>query len=200
MSKELLVELTPKWSLLIFIGIRVLFIAVVFELVAWWAGRRSERIASPFILGDQGREPKWRAQRRAILRHSPKIVLRALLYTVALILVFAVFGAPVLELAIAVAAVATVVGAAFLPLLRDYSQGYVLLMEDSLAPGDVVSINGFEGEVERWSLRATWLRDPSGRLHVLSHRAVMHVTILSRAAAEVPELAYDPLGPTPQRK
>ena len=201
MSKDLLALLTPKWTLLIFIGIRVLFIAIVFEFAAWWAGRRSEKLATPFILKDQGRDPKWRSYRRSTLRHAPKLIIRALLYTVALILVFAAFGAPVLELSISVAAVATFVGAGFLPLLRDYAQGYVLLMEDSLAPGDFVDINGFQGQVENWTLRATWLRDASGKLHVLSHRAVMHVTVIQRAtsAESSAPAGHDPLA-LPKRK
>jgi len=195
MSKDLLALLTPKWTLLIFTGIRVLFIAVVFEFAAWWSGRRAEKIAAPFILRDQDRAPKWRSFRRATLKHAPKLVLRLLLYTVAMILVFAAFGAPVLELSISVAAVATFVGAGFLPLLRDYAQGYVLLMEDSLAPGDLVDINGFQGQVENWTMRATWLRDASGKLHVLSHRAVIHVTVIQRAAGEeaVGPAGHDPL-------
>lgn len=195
-------SLFPKTSL-IFIGIRIVFIAIVFEFVAWWAGRRVEKLASPFITLDSGREPKWRATRRATLRQAPKIVLRSLLYTIAIILVFNVFGLPVLELSISIAAVAAVFGIALLPLMRDYAQGYVLLSEDTIAPGDVVEIGPHAGQVEKWTLRATWIRDSSSRLHVISNRDVRDV-IVHRRAADESKIAktgtFDPLDEAPAKK
>ena len=96
--KAIIADLSSKLPTLIFIGIRVVFIAIIFEFLAWLAGNRIEKLASPFIGVDAGRDPKWRAQRRATLRQTPKLITRTLLYTVALILVFDVFGVPVLPL------------------------------------------------------------------------------------------------------
>lgn len=197
-------SLFPKTTL-IFIAIRVVSLAIVFEFVAWWAGRRVEKMASPFITLDTGREPKWRATRRATLRQAPKIVLRSLLYTIALILVFNIFGLPVLELSLSVAAITALFGVALLPLMRDYAQGYVLLSEDTLAPGDIVEIGPHAGQVEKWTLRATWLRDSSSRLHVISNRDVRDVIVHRRAADEesMPKIGtFDPLdaAPTPRKK
>lgn len=188
-------DLVARWPLLLFIGIRVVFIALLFEFLAWWLGRRVEKLASPFISLDGGREAKWRATRRATLRHAPKIVLRALLYTIALILVADAFGLQILPLSLAVGAIALLFGAALLPMLRDYAQGYVLLSEDTLAPGDLVQIGTHAGRVEKWTLRATWLRDDAGRLHVLSNRDVREVVVIKRAAEEIAPASYDPLAP-----
>lgn len=194
--KAFITDLSSKLPTLIFIGIRVVFIAIIFEFLAWLAGNRIEKLASPFIGVDAGRDPKWRAQRRATLRQTPKLITRTLLYTVALILVFDVFGVPVLPLSLAVGAVAALFGTALLPIFRDYAAGYVLLSEDTLAPGDVVEINGHQGQVERWTLRGTWLRDSSGRQHVLSNREIREVIVFRRAAEEQaakPVAAFDPL-------
>ena len=186
-------DLIARWPSLFFIGIRVLFIAVVFEFLAWFLGRKLEKLASPFLGLDAGRDPKWRQMRRAALGRTPKIVLRALLYTVGLILVLEAFGLQILPLSIAVGAIALLIGAAFLPMMRDYAQGYFLLAEDTLAPGDVVEIGAHSGTVEKWTLRATWLRDNSNRLHVLSNRDVRDVIIQKRAASEEKAKTFDPL-------
>ncbi|PQV65219.1 Mechanosensitive ion channel [Abditibacterium utsteinense] len=196
-------ELISRWPNLLFIGFRVVCIALIFEFLAWFLGRRLEKLASPFISLDAQRDPKWRAMRRAALRGTPKIALRTLLYTVALILVLDAFGLQILPLSLAVGSVALLFGAGLLPLLRDYAQGYILLAEDTLAPGDVVEIGAHSGIVERWTLRATWLRDASGRLHVLSNRDVRDVIVQGRAAvpgnpAEIAKIrsgatAFDPL-------
>ena len=184
MTPSALRDLIPTWSTLLFIGIRVVFIAVAFEFIAWYAGRRLEAMAAPFAELDQSRDSNWRARRRATLKNAPRIVARFLIYTVAAILVLDVFGVPILPLALAFGGVALVLGAALLPLLRDYAQGYFLLAEYSLAPGDMVSINGHVGQVEKTTLRATWLRDDAGCVHVLSNRELREVTILKKAGGQ----------------
>ena len=195
-------DLLPKWKILVLVGVRVLFIALVFEFMAWWAGRRVEKMAAPFITLDQNRDPKWRATRRATLRGVPKIISRSLLYTVAGILVFDVMGVPILPLSLAVGATASFFCAALLPMLRDYAQGYSLLSEDTLAPGDVVIINGQQGRVEKWTLRGTWLKDADGRTHAISNRNVENVVQVERACGEPTNraTAFDPLAPAPENK
>jgi hypothetical protein len=176
-------DLIARWPDVVFIAIRVVFIAIVFEFLAWLAGRRVEKMATPFLALDGTREPQWRVARRNVLRRAPKILARTLLYTVAVIL--------------AVGAVALLFGSMLLPTLRDYAQGYALLSEDTLAPGDVVEIGTHAGTVEKWTLRATWLRDAQGRLHVLSNRDISDVIIHRRAASEETPTAkaasFDPL-------
>ncbi len=202
-------DLISRWPILadlLAIGYRVVCIAVIFEFLAWFFGRRVEKLASPFISLDAQRDPKWRAMRRAALRSTPKIVLRTLLYTVAMILILDAFKLQILPLSLAVGSVALLIGAGFLPLLRDYAQGYILLAEDTLAPGDLVEIGAHSGVVERWTLRATWLRDSSGRLHVLSNRDVRDVIVQNRAVSaesglpavvSAPGIAFDPLAAQP---
>jgi small conductance mechanosensitive channel len=161
---------------------RVICIAIAFEFIAWWLGRRVEKLVAPYITADAERDPSWRMRRRTTLRQTPKIITRTLCYTVALILVFDVFGVPVLSLAIAVGAVVTLFGAALLPILRDLTQGYMLLAEDAVAVGDVVEINGHRGTVEKLTLRSLWLRDEAGHLHEMSNREVRNIVVLSRRA------------------
>ena len=208
MTPSALRDLIPTWSTLLFVGIRVVFIAVAFEFIAWYAGRRLEAMAAPFAELDQNRDTTWRNRRRATLKNAPRIVARFLIYTVAAILVLDVFGVPILPLALAFGGVALVLGAALLPTLRDYAQGYFLLAEDSLAPGDMVSIVGHIGQVEKTTLRATWLRDDAGCVHVLSHRDARDITILKKAGgqtapktdkpARAGAVAFDPLAEAPK--
>jgi small-conductance mechanosensitive channel len=177
-------SMTDKLPQLIFIAIRVIFIGVIFEFIAWWAGRRIEKMTAPLITADAGREHNWRIRRRTVLRHAPKLISRSLCYAVALILVFDVFGVPVLPLSLAVGAVAALFGSALLPLFRDVAQGYALLAEDTLAVGDVVNIDGHQGVVEKFTLRGTWLRDNEGHAHCLSNRDIRNIVVQKRRAEE----------------
>ena len=187
-------DLLARWPTFLFIGLRVLFIAVAFEFAAWFLGRTLERKMAPFATLGGERDARWRGLRRETLLKTPKLALRTLLYSVALVLVFNVFGLPVLELALSLGAVALLFGLALMPIMQDIAQGFALLSEDTLAPGDAVEINGVQGTVERWTLRGTWLRDPSGRLVCLSNRDVRQVVIYKRAVEnEKPKAAFDPL-------
>ena len=208
MTPSALRDLIPTWSTLLFIGIRVIFIAVAFEFIAWYAGRRLENMAAPFADLDQSRDAAWRSKRRVTLKTAPRVVARFLIYTVAAILVLNVFGVPILPLALAFGSVALLIGTAFIPIWRDYAQGYFLLAEDSLAPGDTVSLNGHVGQIEKATLRATWLRDDAGCVHVLSNRDLRDITILKKASGQSsaarPDkparggaVAFDPLAEAP---
>ena len=203
-----LARLLASWPNYLIIAIRVIFIAVVFEAAAWFLGRKLEALAAPFASLDQNRDNKWRAWRGKTLRSAPKTILRVLLYSVALVLIFDAFGVQILPLSLSIGAIALLVGAALIPNLRDYANGFFLLAEDSLAPGDVVEINGHVGTVERWTLRATTLRDGQGRQHVLSNREIASLVILKKstgqnsnadpnapkAAPTSKTMAFDPLG------
>jgi small conductance mechanosensitive channel len=162
----------------------IICIALAFEGLSWWAARRLEKIVAPLITTDAEREAPWRVRRRTVIRHTPKLLSRTLLYTLATILIFDVFGVPVLPLSLAVGAVLLLFGAAFLPVLRDCAQGYMLLAEDALAPGDAVEIHGQQGIVEKFTLRGVQLRDKDGRAHLLSNREVASVTVYKRKTQE----------------
>jgi len=167
-------------------AVYIIFIAIAIELIAWWLGRMIEKAVTPYIAIDAGRPAAWRVRRRTTLRQSPKWMLRAVLYTIGMILIFDVFGVPVLPLSLAVGAVVVIMGAGFAPVFRDVVQGYVLLAEDAIAPGDAVEINGHVGTVEKLTLRGVWLRGHNGRLHMLSNRAVSDVAIYRRAVESAP--------------
>ena len=167
-------------------AVYIIFIAIAIELIAWWLGRVIEKAVTPYIAIDAGRPAAWRVRRRTTLRQSPKWMLRAVLYTIGMILIFDVFCVPVLPLSLAVGAVVVIMGAGLAPIFRDLVQGYVLLAEDAIAPGDAVEINGHVGTVEKLTLRGVWLRGHNGRLHLLSNRAVSDVAIYRRAVETAP--------------
>lgn len=194
--QTLMGSMTGKLQDFLFTGIAVLFIAIVFEFIAWWAGRRIEKLTSPLINVDRDRESSWRIKRRTLLRQTPKLISRTLCYTVALILVFDRFGVPVLPLSLAIGAVALLFGAALIPQMRDMAQGYSLLSEDALALGDAVDINGHQGIVEKFTLRGVWLRDTQGRMHCIANREISSLVVHARRTEkntekpnELPELA-----------
>ena len=61
-------------------------------------------------------------------------------------------------------------------LIKDYFCGFMVLVEDQYAVGDVVRIGAVEGKVERISLRITVLRDGLGVAHFIPHGTITTVS------------------------
>lgn len=64
-------------------------------------------------------------------------------------------------------------------LIKDYFTGFMLLMEQQYLVNDVVRIGEVSGQVERFSLRMTVLRDVDGNAHFIPHGQITSVTNLS---------------------
>ena len=61
-------------------------------------------------------------------------------------------------------------------LIRDYFNGFMILLEDQYELGDLVTIGDLTGTVERVNMRTTVLRDLEGRVHFIPNSTVNGVT------------------------
>jgi small-conductance mechanosensitive channel len=79
-------------------------------------------------------------------------------------------------------------------LMRDYFNGFIILLEDQYELNDLVQINNHTGRVERVSLRTTVLRDLAGKLYFIPNGEIRSVVNRSyewtRAILEV-RVGYD---------
>ncbi len=76
-------------------------------------------------------------------------------------------------------------GFAIQNIIRDYLQGFFIVMEDWYRIGDWVTIAGMEGEVEKVSPRRTVLRETNGTMHVIPHSQVQFVSNQTRDWARI---------------
>jgi small-conductance mechanosensitive channel len=61
-------------------------------------------------------------------------------------------------------------------LIRDIIGGFFILMEDQFAVGDSIQVGNIAGGVEKMTLRATFLRDLEGTLHVIPNGEIRIVS------------------------
>jgi small conductance mechanosensitive channel len=76
-------------------------------------------------------------------------------------------------------------GFAIQNIIRDYLQGFFIVMEDWYRIGDWVTISGMEGEVEKVSPRRTVLREINGTMHVIPHSQVQFASNQTRDWARI---------------
>ncbi len=103
------------------------------------------------------------------------------------ILVFAGVLAVLSQAGVPVGSIFTIGGLAALALslaaqsfVRDFINGFLVLLEDQYVVGDYVTINAYSGVVEALTLRMVQLRDTSGELITIAHSAVTAVANQSR--------------------
>jgi small conductance mechanosensitive channel len=69
--------------------------------------------------------------------------------------------------------------------LRDFVASLYILADDRFGVGDTIQVGAYEGRVERLNLRATQIRDMSGRLITISNRGITEVANLTARWAQV---------------
>jgi len=65
-------------------------------------------------------------------------------------------------------------------LVRDVVNGFFILLENQFAVGDVVTVNGQTGTVERITIRSTWMRAYNGTLHCIPNGSISLVSNMTR--------------------
>ncbi|SDE89919.1 small conductance mechanosensitive channel [Thermus arciformis] len=131
--------------------------------------------------------------REAVRRRTLKVVSESVLKGVVLLLggllLLSNLGLNVTALLAGAGVAGLAVSFAAQNLLRDYINGFFILLEDQYGVGDIVQIGGVGGQVERFTLRLTVLRDLEGRAHFIPNSEVRQVTVLtqewSRAVVDV---------------
>jgi small conductance mechanosensitive channel len=94
-------------------------------------------------------------------------VARVCVWTVASLMIAREFGMDIGPILAGAGIAGLAIGFGAQSLVKDFFSGFFLLIEDQVRVGDVVSIGGQSGLVEKVTLRTTVLRDLSGTLHVI---------------------------------
>jgi small-conductance mechanosensitive channel len=174
-------------------GPRILAIAVVMLLLRWLVqllGRRVVRVVMQRGADGSGEDALDRANTLVgVFQNaaSTAIVVGGVL------MILQEAGVPVAPLLGGAAVVGLAVAFGAQNLIRDYFQGFMILLEGQFKLKDMVRINALSGQVEMITLRMTALRDLEGNLHFIPNGEIKSVTNMShgwsRAVFEIP-IAY----------
>ena len=99
-------------------------------------------------------------------------------------LILSEFGISIAPILGAAGVVGLAVGFGAQSLIKDYFNGFFLLLEDQIHQGDVVDAGGKAGFVEDVTLRYIRMRDYEGNVHFVPNGQVTTVTNMSREFAQ----------------
>ena len=103
-------------------------------------------------------------------------VVKIALYVIAALLALDQIGVNTAPLLGSVAILGLAISFGSQNLVRDVVNGFFILLENQYAVGEVITVSGCTGTVERITIRSTWVRQANGDLHVLPNGSISTVT------------------------
>lgn len=166
----------------------LLILTVAAALLASWVMRRAlrryfeqtERLQASSV----HHSPRWR-QRLHMLRDAAGFVSSVVLIVVAVVVYFSVLD---LNLGAALAGAGFLgvgLGFAAQDVLKDFTSGVNIMIEDPFGAGDVITVGQHTGTVEHFTLRVTQLRDLTGGLITIPNSEIRVVQNLSNLWSQV---------------
>ena len=161
-------------------------IIVVIAVVYGWALSRLVRRAVRVRLRDALWQTKEQAAERADALASVLVrILSMVVWIVASLMILSELHVDIIPILTTVGLGAVAIGLAAQHIIRDYLNGFFILIEDWYRVGEVVVISGTGGKVEQVNLRRTVLRDLSGTLHIFPNGKVESVSNMTRDLARI---------------
>ncbi len=160
-------------------GARILII-VLTALGLWWVLKQLFKRVEPALPSGALAETDDQVQQARTLLRVGRDLLIVLVIGGAVLMVMSELGINVAPLLAGAGVAGLAIGLGAQTLVRDLIGGVFILMEDQFAIGDTIRVGQIAGNVERITLRATWLRDLEGRLHVIPNGEVRIVSNYSK--------------------
>ncbi|MCH7808095.1 MAG: mechanosensitive ion channel [Planctomycetes bacterium] len=169
-------------------AVRSLVYLLLIPIVAWvivrLVNRFARRIEERVVDGFAPDRVTYHERMKTLSSVSRRAVSLVVWIIAGLYLLYAI-GTPVSTLL----ASAGVLGFAFAlgaqSLIRDFVQGFFILLENQYTMGDWIKVGDISGTVERLTLRVTVLRDMEGTLHFIPNGAVTSVSNMTHGWSQV---------------
>lgn len=160
---------------------------VVLALVRRSIHRWEDRVQRKFSESDDQAD-RERGQRLVTLADIGSVVISGVIWTIVILTVMGIWGIPMAPFVAIGATVGIAIGFGAQDFVKDVIAGFLILLEDQYAIGDVVTISGVSGTVEAITLRTTVLRDLQGNRH---HVPNGHIDVSSNLTSEFSRLVID---------
>jgi small-conductance mechanosensitive channel len=128
--------------------------------------------------------PRWR-QRLHMVRDATQFVVSALLAVLSIIVYFSLLDLNLGAMLAGAGFIGVGLGFAAQDVLKDFTAGVNIMLEDQFGAGDVVTIDSFTGVVEHFTLRVTQIRDLTGSLITVPNSQIRIVQNLSNLWSQV---------------
>lgn len=127
----------------------------------------------------------YEVKRRTTIVKLFQSLFRVLIWAIAILIILDFFGVNTKSLITSLGVVGVVLGLALQDTVKDFISGVSMVLENYLAVGDIVTYNGFTGEVIELGLRVTKIKKFSGEVLVVANRNIDSIINESQKKADV---------------
>lgn len=124
------------------------------------------------------------AKRAETLGRASRYVVSVVISAIAAMLILSELGISIAPILGAAGVVGLAAGFGAQSLIKDYFNGFFILLENQIRQGDVVEVGGKSGLVEEITLRYVRLRDYDGNVHFIPNNLITTVSNMSRGFAK----------------
>jgi small-conductance mechanosensitive channel len=157
-------------------------------VVLWFVKRGIRRwstnVDRRYVASDQHMD-RERGQRLVTLTRVSVILVRIVVWVIAVLTIMAIWGIPMSPFVAVAATIGIAIGFGAQDFVKDVIAGFFILVEDQFGIGDVVSIGGVSGTVEAITLRTTVLRDLDGNEYHVPNGHIVVTTNMTQGFARV---------------
>jgi moderate conductance mechanosensitive channel len=158
-------------------GVQLVFTLLIAYVALRFSGFATSRL---LMLLQRGKTDPEALKRATTLSSVIGWVLCSAILIIAIIMSLGAIGVEIAPILAAAGIVGLAIGFGAQNLVQDVISGFFILLEDQIRVGDVVSLNGQGGLVERITLRTTILRDMAGSVHYVRNGKIDVVTNMTK--------------------
>ena len=148
---------------------------VVIAVICYLAARISKKITDKIFATEKGILLNGSAKKKT-LKSITNNVIKVAIYFVGILSILNYLGVPMTSLVAVSGSAAVAIGLGAQNLVSDILAGVFILVEEQFNVGDIVTINGCTGEVEKVTMRTTRLRNPDGTVYIIPNGTISVVT------------------------
>lgn len=124
------------------------------------------------------------SQRLATLTYLANSFLKFLFIIISLMMLLRIWGLDPTPLIASAGIVGVGLGFGAQTFIKDLISGFLILLENQFNVGDFVKIADAEGKVKKMTLRATYIEDAQGNIHIIPNSSIATVTRLKKKREE----------------
>lgn len=126
---------------------------------------------------------RFKRRRSETIRHLVSNVLKYLIYIAGVVLALGCLGVDTTAMFVSAGVVGIVVGFGAQSLIEDIITGLFIIFEGEFEVGDIITIDGFRGEVKTIGLRTVSIIDNGGNIRIINNSEISSLVNLSEVTS-----------------
>ena len=127
-----------------------------------------------------GGKNSYETKKRKTVTRLFKNIIKYIMIIVTLLTLLSLYGVNVKGMITGLGVTATIIGLALQDTFKDIINGINIITENYFIVGDIISYNGFTGEVIEFGLKSTKVKNVNGEVLIIANRNIMEVRNLSK--------------------